>query len=365
MKILLNITPSELKIISGDVTYYLNLLDVPNDLLEFSIVQNTNKVFRFLDKIPSKLNRDFLPGKIKNWLFRYSRYHYISARDLNSIDAILSHITFPWLPRNMTDQIPIIWSSQGISPPGYYEQYHQSFNHIVDMYNDFAPKCDLLLIWTKSCADIMLKHCNFATPVVIIPPITKFYAPENILPKNTQFHLLFVGRDARRKGLYDTLDAFAELSRNNRDITFDIVSSLPEKIIKKLKTNPQINYYSNISEKVKAQLLDRADILILPTYAETYGYVMTEAMAYRCALITSNYEPLNELVVEGENGFLVQPGDVKQIAHKIKLLVENPALIEEFKENNFRKYLNNFSKDAVIPKYFEAFSQIMCRKGGQ
>ena len=182
------------------------------------------------------------------------------------------------------------------------------------------------------------------------------------LSKDTKIHLLFIGRNPVRKGLYDVLKAFDEISKETEEITFDIVSSLPEKVVRKLQENPQINYYTNISEDLKARLLDRADILILPTYAETYGYVLIEGMAYGCALITSDYEPLNELVIEGENGFLAEPGNVEEIISKINLFLENPILLIEFAENNRKKYRDNFSEEAVIPKYVDAFGQTLMKE---
>lgn len=350
-----------MKTIGGDVSFYLNMLNCSEEELQFSIVENTNTLLRSIGKIPAKIYKSALPNKINSWLFKYSRYRYIAKADLAGIDAIISHIIFPWLNPGVTTPIPIIWSSQGISPPSYYQIHQFTFSQVIDMYNYFSKKSDLLIIWTKSCADIMNKHCHITKPIEIIPPIAEIHFPKQKIPKQTKFHMLFVGREPQRKGFYDVLDSYYSLSEDRKEITFDIVSLLPDKIIAQLKADPNINYYSNISNELKAQLMDRADLLILPTYAETYGFILIEGMAHRCALITSNYEPLNELVKEPENGFLIQPGNVKEIAQKIKLLYENQSLLTEISENNYKKYLINFSKKAVIPKYKEALKQLLQR----
>jgi glycosyltransferase involved in cell wall biosynthesis len=50
-----------------------------------------------------------------------------------------------------------------------------------------------------------------------------------------------------------------------------------------------------------------ADVLVLPTYVESFGMVALEALAHNLGLIVTDVYALRELVVDGKNGRLLSP----------------------------------------------------------
>jgi glycosyltransferase involved in cell wall biosynthesis len=73
-----------------------------------------------------------------------------------------------------------------------------------------------------------------------------------------------------------------------------------------------------------AALLEEADMLVLPSFAEGVPMVLMEAMASRIPVIASRVAGVPELVEDGVTGFLVPPGDVESLAARMVALWDDP-----------------------------------------
>jgi glycosyltransferase involved in cell wall biosynthesis len=74
-----------------------------------------------------------------------------------------------------------------------------------------------------------------------------------------------------------------------------------------------------------------ADFVVLASAYDQWGLCVNEAMAAgRPAIVSETCGCANELVHDGVNGFVVRPGDVGQLADRMRRLGEDPALREQF-----------------------------------
>jgi glycosyltransferase involved in cell wall biosynthesis len=69
-----------------------------------------------------------------------------------------------------------------------------------------------------------------------------------------------------------------------------------------------------------------AEIAAVPSLFEGFGFPAAEAMACELPVITTKAGALPELVSDGDNGILIEPGDVPALAAAIKLLLEDKEL---------------------------------------
>ncbi len=74
------------------------------------------------------------------------------------------------------------------------------------------------------------------------------------------------------------------------------------------------------------QFMSALDTFILPSYAETYGLVVIEAMAMGCPVIATNAGGVPEIVQDGKTGLLVTPRDHRELADAIHRLLTSPSL---------------------------------------
>jgi glycosyltransferase involved in cell wall biosynthesis len=79
------------------------------------------------------------------------------------------------------------------------------------------------------------------------------------------------------------------------------------------------------------RLYAEADIFVLPTKADfAPTNAVCEAMAMRLPIITTRVGGLDEVVRDGESGFVVPPGNADLLAERITTLVHNPAMRRQF-----------------------------------
>jgi glycosyltransferase involved in cell wall biosynthesis len=81
-----------------------------------------------------------------------------------------------------------------------------------------------------------------------------------------------------------------------------------------------------------AQLIRCADLLLLPSTAESFGLVALEAMASGVPVVGSRAGGLVEVVTDGESGVLEPPGEVERMAERAIELLENRATWRRYSE---------------------------------
>ncbi len=141
--------------------------------------------------------------------------------------------------------------------------------------------------------------------------------------------VVFVGRLAAVKGVPLLLDAFAALREKHPDAHLTIVGDGPDRAA--LETRAQdmrdaVTFLGYQPQDAVAGILEEADMLVLASFAEGVPVVLMEAMASRIPVIASQVAGVGELVKDGENGFLVSPGDVITLTDRLDRLLSDPAL---------------------------------------
>jgi glycosyltransferase involved in cell wall biosynthesis len=75
-----------------------------------------------------------------------------------------------------------------------------------------------------------------------------------------------------------------------------------------------------------SRIMAQTDIFVMSSILEGQPLVLVEAMAYGCPIIATTVGGIPELIKDGFNGLLCQPGDSASLAQKICHLIEDPGL---------------------------------------
>ena len=150
----------------------------------------------------------------------------------------------------------------------------------------------------------------------------------------------FVGTLLPAKGVHLLIDAFnrvkedsAELNIYGRLFAYKGFERYP-RYIKRLAKNKNIRFMGGYDNKDIAQVLSKIDVLVIPSiWYENSPLVIQEAFLAKIPVIASNIGGIPELVRDGENGLLFEPANSKDLYEKVKLILDNPQLIEELKAN--------------------------------
>ncbi len=108
------------------------------------------------------------------------------------------------------------------------------------------------------------------------------------------------------------------------------------------------------------KILNCLDILVLPSLTEGLPLIILEAMAAARPVVATTVGGIPEAVLDGVNGFLVQPGDADALAFAIRKMLENRIMAESMGEAGRRRVLEMFSLEEMVKKterlYLEAFN---------
>ena len=170
----------------------------------------------------------------------------------------------------------------------------------------------------------------------------------NKISRKTEYlNIIFIGSLDERKGIVDLLNSLKSVSRPfslNICGTFsnETIKDKCEKLISEIG-HDKIKLCGYVSGEEKEKMLLEADILVLPSYAEGLPLVVLEGIAAGCTILTTNVGANPEIIKE-ENGMLVCPGDIGNIAYFIQSVSSNQ--LNEFAKNNF-----NYGDDFSIEKF--------------
>src|SRR5438034_2306502 len=141
--------------------------------------------------------------------------------------------------------------------------------------------------------------------------------------------IISVGRLVEFKGFEHLIDACAELARRGFDFACDIIGDGPlretlRSKIEKLNLSSRINLLGSLSQKAVLEKLRDADIFALASTADAQGAtdvfptVILEAMASARPVVSTRLAGIPELVVDGETGVLISPGDTAALTKALQ-----------------------------------------------
>lgn len=109
------------------------------------------------------------------------------------------------------------------------------------------------------------------------------------------------------------------------------------------------------------EILNIADLFLLPSQYESFGLAALEAMACGVPVISSNAGGLPEINIHGKTGYLADVGDVDAMADFAIQMLENEETLQSFKDNALA-HAGEFSIDKIVPMYEALYEQVAVKK---
>jgi len=239
----------------------------------------------------------------------------------------------------------------------------------------FANSCDAIIAPTKS-AKLYLRNLGVGKLIEILPTGVdleryrknpgKLQQFIDQLKKDEKLILFSVFRLSEEKNPYFLLEGIQNI-REKTDIPFAcyIAGNGPEKkkikkYIRQLGLQETVHLLGNISPKDIAQYYHTADIFIFSSQAETQGLVILEAMAGGCPVVAIDASGIDDIIINGENGFKTKD-NLDEWSHKIIKLMKDEEL-RRLLSNNAREFSQSFSIEAIAEKVAQLYYQILATK---
>ena len=177
----------------------------------------------------------------------------------------------------------------------------------------------------------------------------EYYRKQDI-PDEISF--LLISRLLKVKGVIEYIKAAEKIKLLYPDINFKLVgpadpnpTGIKISEIQSYLDKGIIEYFGR-QDDIRP-FLKEAAVFVLPSYREGLSHTILEAMAVGRAIITTNVPGCKETVLDGLNGYLVEPYSVDDLADKMKALVEDPQIVKEMGNKSFQMAADLFEVGKV------------------
>ena len=169
---------------------------------------------------------------------------------------------------------------------------------------------------------------------------SNFTVKKTIQEEPIRIKFAYVGQVTFRKGIHHLLEAFSSI--NNENISLDIVGEIPpnSQLFERYKNKKNIRFHGQVSHHEVKKILENVNIFIFTSLADTFGLAVLEALSCGLPVICSSNAGVSDLIIDGENGFVIKPDDIVAIKEKIQFFVDNKNLIPAYS----RKALDSAKK---------------------
>ncbi|EGQ7944652.1 glycosyltransferase family 4 protein, partial [Vibrio cholerae] len=163
--------------------------------------------------------------------------------------------------------------------------------------------------------------------------------------------ILFLGAFIKRKGIYELLSACSMLHHDyHLHLCGSGENNKVEELINELNLKRKVTLHGWIGKDKKKELLSSCTVMVLPTYNEGLPMTIIESMACEIPVLTTPVGAIPEIIIDGVSGYLVQPGDILNLAKKLDFILSSPNELQGITTRAKDIYLNNFTSLQVIPK---------------
>lgn len=230
------------------------------------------------------------------------------------------------------------------------ELMKKPFNAMLYMYfRNRQSKSDFVTMPTKQAIDNLLKDHEFGVPVAAISngvDLSCFRpgkAPDTIYDKygisKTKQKVLYVGRIDPEKRVETVIQAFSQAKQGVPNSEFIIVGDGVDKArLERIYSdaNTDVKFLGRVMPPDLYEIYKTGDVFVTASEIETQGIVLIEAAATGLSLIAVDRGAVNEVCINGKNGFLCRPRDIAQISEAIVEILRDDNLRKKFSEESTR-----------------------------
>jgi glycosyltransferase involved in cell wall biosynthesis len=174
--------------------------------------------------------------------------------------------------------------------------------------------------------------------------------------------LLFLARIEKQKGIYVAIDSFNFLFKKGYNLELLIAGTGSEvkSVLKYLNDEKikNVKYVGNVTGFEKHELLLSSDILLFPSLSEGLPLTILEGMAYGLAIVSSTVGGIPDVILNGENGYLVESLNPNDYADIVEFLLNDKEKQIEISHNNTLKANSKFLPEMLKSRLVSIYNNI-------
>lgn len=237
-----------------------------------------------------------------------------------------------------------------------------------------VPRAEMVIVPSQGVSDHLSLHYGIPSGIIKVIPnpvdreeIRKAAAagPDFPFPRDGNFRIGFVGGFTREKNVSSLIRAIAILIKKGMPVRLFLVGDGEEKeslkaLSKELSVSDAVHFLGYQNNPYP--FLKEFDTLVVPSYYETFSYVILEAIACGVPVISSKWPSCEYMYRDNENCLLFPVNDHDQLARSILRLMTDKELRARLVRNG-QDLLNSCNVDTVAKQYDEAIISVLSQRG--
>jgi glycosyltransferase involved in cell wall biosynthesis len=153
----------------------------------------------------------------------------------------------------------------------------------------------------------------------------------------SNFRIAFIGQLCVRKGLHTLLETFSRLNLPGAELVLVGGHTPDTQAILSRYPLDNVTLTGLLPREGVIREMSRASVMVLPSIEEGLALVMAQALACGCPVIASTHTGAEDLFADGEEGFIIDPGDGEGLAERLTRLALDRDLVESMGEKAVRR----------------------------
>lgn len=189
---------------------------------------------------------------------------------------------------------------------------------------------------------------------------------------STKKTILYFGTLIRKKGVLELPYIFNEVVKEMDDVELVLVGKDSSDIVTgngstwqmmqslfSIRALEKITFVGAVAYEKIASYIEEATVCVFPSFAEAFPVSWLEAMAKGKAIVASDIGWAKEVIIDGQDGFLVNPISHKEFSDKIVALLNDENLRQSFAEQAVHKIKMEFERSIIAKQNSDYYQSIV------
>lgn len=259
--------------------------------------------------------------------------------------------------------LPYLVRVCGPDIPGFEQRYQALYPALAPVIRTIWRGAATVVAKCQGEAE-MIRAVDRCPHITLVPNGVDLAAfqPAPPIPDKGPLRLLCVARLIERKGQHHLIDAVRRLADEGVEVVLELVGTgdahaANQQQAHDLGIGERVRFAGYIPREEIAAHYAAAHVFVLPSYNEGMSVATLEAMAAGLPVVVTRTGGSDDLVAEGENGFVFEWADVEALVGHLRRLAADRALARRLAAAS-RQRAARFSWDAAAQSYLALFEQL-------
>lgn len=236
-----------------------------------------------------------------------------------------------------------------------YEKMKTLFDHVHAIHCVSNDMRQTILPYCKHPAKIFIQYTGINTA---------FFVPDEKATTNTIFTILTVGRLSLQKGYITGMHIMYKLKKAGYPFKWIIVGDGPQKLEVNyhchfMALNDVIEFAGAKNQQEIITYYKNADVFFLPSIYEGVSNAAIEAMCMKLPVVCTKSGGMQEVIVDGENGFVSDVGDIDTMYNCLIKIMTNQTFSKQIGENAYQSVVDNFTTKNYLNGFEAKYNELI------